>query len=314
MTEENLYTILGVDEKSSQDDIKKAYREKSKKLHPDMGGSEEDFKKINEAYSTLSDPQKRSQYDNRKNNPFGNFGGHGGFGDIFEQMFNFGGNPFAKKQKNNFTDKIIELNITPLESYLGVDKEVRFFRNGSCDYCSGKGGERHNCNACGGQGFFARTVSNGMFNQVFRNVCNQCQGNGYLLKNRCGVCSGNGTKVMEEKINIKLPHGIDDGQFLKVIGKGDFNGIGFGNLLLKIKMNSADNFEKVNNDLVYNMNFDLEDLKKDGFDIPHPGGKMNVKFPKEFDTSKPLRIKSKGYQGTTTGDLYVRMNVKYIRE
>jgi len=309
--QENLYTILGVTENATQEEIKKAYREKSKKLHPDVGGSEEDFKKVNEAYSVLSDDRKKQEYDFKKNNP--NHGQGFNFGDMFDQMFNFGGNPFGKK-RNAVQDKIIEIEINPIESYLGVEKNIQFVRNESCDGCKGKGGDKITCHACNGQGFFTRTVSNGMFNQIFRSVCNICGGNGNLLRNKCNLCQGGGIKVIMDSVKINLPHGSDDGQFLKIQGKGDFTQNGYGNLLLKVKMIQKDNFEKINNDLVYSKFLNLEDLKKEEFTVPHPAGDISVKFPEIFDTSIPLRVKGKGYRTDKgSGDLYVKMGVKFKR-
>lgn len=310
MNEENLYTILGVEKNATQEDIKKAYREKSKLHHPDKGGSEDMFKKINEAYSTLSDEQKRHNYDNKGNNPF--FGSGDNMSDIFEQMFNFGGR--GTQRRNAHTDKIVELHITPIESYLGVEKVFQFTRKEACGSCNGRGGERITCVTCNGQGVFAKTVNNGFFQQVFRSVCQSCNGNGYTLRNRCYVCSGQGTKEVGENLSIKIPHGIDDGQFLKVLGKGDYQNNGYGNLLIKIVMLRSQNFEKINNDLIYNLDLTLNDLQKDDFIVPHPTGEMNIKFPDEFDTSKPLRVKGKGYNTNTQGDLYIKMNVKYNRK
>lgn len=309
MNEENFYTILGLEKNATQEDIKKAYREKSKKHHPDKGGSEDTFKKINEAYSTLSDEQKRFNYDNKGNNPFGF--GDGNMSDIFEQMFNFGG---RGQRRNAHIDKIVELHITPVESYLGVEKIFQFTRKEACGSCNGRGGERVTCVTCNGQGMFAKTVNNGFFQQVFRSVCQSCNGNGYTLKNRCVICGGNGTKEVGENLSIKIPHGIDDGQYLKVSGKGDFQQNGYGNLLLKIVMVKSQNFEKLNNDLIYNIDLSLNDLQKEDFTVPHPMGDMNIKFPDEFDTSKPLRVKGKGYNTNTQGDLYIKMNVKYNRK
>jgi molecular chaperone DnaJ len=309
MNEENFYTILGVESNATQEDIKKAFREKSKLHHPDKGGSEDTFKKINEAYSTLSDEQKRHQYDNKGKNPFG-FGGHD-MSDIFEQMFNFGGRNQPRRQGHQ--DKIIEFQITPVESYLSTEKTIQFVRKEACNTCNGKGGDRITCSGCKGQGFFAQAVNNGFFQQVVRSVCQQCSGNGYTFRNRCFTCQGTGTKDVGENLSVKIPHGMDDGQFLKVHGKGDFSNGGYGNLLLKIKMIPSDGFEKLNNDLIYNINLTLKDLEKDDFSIPHPSGEINIKFPEEFDTAKPLRVRGKGYQGQTPGDLFIKMNVKYKR-
>jgi molecular chaperone DnaJ len=112
-------------------------------------------------------------------------------------------------------------------------------------------------------------------------------------------------------MSIKLPHGVDDGQFFKLQGKGDYiNGM-YGNLVMRVRITPENNFEKSGNDLVYNAYFNLEELQKDSFDIPHPDGNINIKVPTEFDTSKPLRVKSKGFNTNGVGDLFVKLFVKF---
>lgn len=313
MNNENLYTILGVQETATQDEIKKAYRDKSKKCHPDVGGSEDEFKKVNEAYSVLSDENKKREYDFRKNNP--NMGNGFGMGDFFDQMF--GSNPFGfsnERRRPVVPDKIIELEVTPEESYLAVEKVIQYVKKESCNSCKGKGGDKVTCQACKGQGFFSKTINNGFFNQILRSVCNYCNGNGYTLTNKCYTCQGNGFKQIMDNVKINIPHGIDNGQFLKLQGKGDYSNNGYGNLLLKIKMIPSVEFEKINNDLIYNRYFTLEELNNESFVIPHPSGHLTVKFPTNFDTSVPLRVKGKGYHTDKIGDLYVKMNIRYTRK
>lgn len=305
MSSETYYDILGVSETSTQDEIKKAYRKLAVEHHPDKGGNEEKFKKISEAYDTIGDDTKRNDYDNRRKNPF--FGSNGGgnpfqdFGDIFGA---FG------QRKRGVPDKVIDINISVIESYLGSDKTITYMRNHACGSCSGKGGERIKCVVCNGQGFSQVTMGTGFFAQILRQPCNTCRGEGEMLKSRCSTCHGSGTKSELETLKIKLPHGVDESQFFKMQGKGDFSNGNYGNLVLKINITPENNFEKNMNDLVYNTYLNLEDLKKDTIDIPHPAGKMNIKLPIDFDTSKPLRVKSKGFNG---GDLYIKLNVKFKR-
>jgi molecular chaperone DnaJ len=124
---ENYYQILGVSEDASQDEIKKAFRTKSKESHPDRGGNEEEFKKINEAYSTLSDNNKKAQYDNQRNNPFGGFdmGGGNPF-DIFANMFGGG------MGQRRAPDKVMEIKIGAVDSFLGKQVDIPFTRKTNC--------------------------------------------------------------------------------------------------------------------------------------------------------------------------------------
>ena len=117
-----------------------------------------------------------------------------------------------------------------------------------------------------------------------------------------------------ETMSFKLPHGSDDGQFYRFDKMGDYHKGFYGNLIVRIRMNNINNFEKVNNDLIYNAYLNLDDLKKNSVSVPHPDGELRVNFPLEFDSSKPLRVKSKGFKNNGNGDLYVKLFVKFKRE
>lgn len=310
MNIENYYEILGVEETATQNDIKKIYRKLAKENHPDAGGDEEKFKKIAEAYDILGDENKRKEYDVRRKNPFGGLGG-GGMDDIFQQMFNqaFGG----RSQQRKVHDTVIDVEITPEDSYMGVKKEINYRRKKMCSPCNGSGGDKKVCPNCGGQGFSVRQVGSGMFVQMVQVACNVCAGGGNVLVNPCYSCSGTGSRDEMKTIEVKLPHAIDDGQFVRLQGIGDFRNGVYGNLLVRIKMKSSSNFEKVGPHLVYNAYFNLEDIKKDSFEIPHPDGAIKLKFPKLFDSSKPLRVKSKGYSSDIKGDLLINQHIKFER-
>ena len=302
---ENFYQILGVNENASQDEIKKAYRKLAVEHHPDKGGDENKFKKISEAYDTIGDENKRGQYDNQKRNPFANMGG-GGF-NPFEDMFN----QMHNQRKRAVPDKIIEVVVGAVESYKGGEKNITYSRNHNCGGCNGSGGERISCSTCGGQGVITQQIGTGLFTQIIRQSCGSCGGKGFSYKTTCGTCHGSTTTSNVETITIKLPNGIDEGQFLRVQGKGDYKDGMYGNLVVKVKIVPENNFEKSMDDLIYNAYFDLNSLKQDSVKVPHPLGEISIKLPGEFDTSKPLRVKSKGYHGR--GDLYIKLFVKFKR-
>jgi DnaJ-class molecular chaperone len=117
-----------------------------------------------------------------------------------------------------------------------------------------------------------------------------------------------------ESFTIKLPENVQDGQMLKIAGKGDYYNNMVGDVIIRVNIVPENNFEKSGNDLIYNSFFNIEQLKLDDFIVPHPDGNLNVKFPKEFNTQIPLRIKNKGFKTNPVGDLYIRMNVKFNRE
>ena len=306
MSMDNFYNTIGVNETATQDEIKKAYRKLAIEHHPDKGGDENKFKKISEAYDTLGDEIKRSQYDNQRQNPFNNMGG-GGF-NPFEDLFK---GAFHTQRRRTVPDKVIEVQISALESFIAGDKVISYLRQHMCNDCVGQGGDRDTCNVCNGDGFIVQKIGGSMFSQVVRQTCNKCKGNGFAYKKTCGTCHGQTTRSETESIKIKLPHGIDDGQFLRLQGKGDYKDGMYGNLVIRVKVMSENNFEKLGDDLIYNAYFDLDGLHSDNLEIPHPQGNISIKLPTQFDTSKPLRVKSKGYNNV--GDMFVKLFVRFNR-
>jgi molecular chaperone DnaJ len=313
MSEVNYYEVLGVEEKASQDDIKKAYRKLAKEYHPDKGGDEAKFKQISEAYDTLSDDGKRNAYDNRNNNPFGGnpFGGGNPFEDMFGGMF--GGRQTAQ-HKRGAPDKVIDIDISVFESFLGSEKTINYGRKVNCNSCNGSGGDKITCNPCNGTGVITQVVGNGFFQQMFQSPCNACQGRGYNYTKVCHDCNGATTKDSFETFRVGIPKGIDDGQFLRLEGKGDYKNGMFGNLILRVRLVPNDNFEKSGNNLIYNLFFDKNTLEKDVFEVPHPDGTMSINIPSEFDTSKPLRVRGKGFDVTPKGDLYLNLYYKHKKD
>ena len=302
---ENYYEILGVPENATTDDIKKSYRKLAMEHHPDKGGNEETFKKISEAYDVLSDENKRNQYNNQRNNPFGNGG------NMFEEFFNSFNN---RNRQPSVPDKIIDLEVGVIESYKSVEKTFTYQRNEKCGGCDGSGGEKIRCNTCNGTGHIMVKMGNGFFTQVFHQPCNHCKGVGFLYKKVCDTCNGKTTNVNSETIKIKIPHGVGDGQFFKMQNKGDFHNNTYGNLVIKVKMKPENNFEKIGNDLVFSSFLNYEQLSLDNIEIPHPDGILSIKLPEIFDTSKPLRVKNKGYKNDGGGDLIINLDVKFKRK
>jgi DnaJ-class molecular chaperone len=233
-------------------------------------------------------------------------GGGGGF-NPFEDMFN----QMHSQRKRAVPDKIIEVVVGAVESYKGNEKTITYDRNHKCGGCNGAGGDKINCSTCNGSGVITHQIGTGLFTQIVRTHCGSCSGKGFTYRTTCGTCHGNTTTSSKETVSIKLPHGIDEGQFLRVQGKGDFKDGMYGNLVVKVKIIPENNFEKSMDDLVYNAYFDLNTIKQDTVKVPHPLGEISIKLPSEFDTSKPLRVKSKGYH--SRGDLYIKLFVKFKR-
>lgn len=224
----NYYDILGVDKNASQDDIKKAYRKKALEYHPDRGGDEVKFKEAAEAYETLSDDQKKSEYD-----MYGKTGRGGqsqGFNmnDIFSQFGDiFGGNPFGgaftNQRQRRGNDLRVQMSVTLEEVLHGTTKKVKYKRQHTCSPCNGKGGtDLRACTTCGGAG--VRTVTqNTPFGSISQTMpCNICGGQGRTIANRCNSCGGNGTLSKDETVDIAIPKGVASGMSLNMSGYGNY--------------------------------------------------------------------------------------------
>jgi molecular chaperone DnaJ len=298
------YKILEIEEKSTQDDIKKSYRTLSKKYHPDVNpDGAEKFKEIAEAYSILGDKTKRDEYDRNRSNPFLGTEFEGFFSSMFRE-------DQGRRSRKVVSDRLIKLRVTPVESYLGVEKEVSYFKEVDCGTCNGSGGEQQVCRECGGNGGFIKSYGTGYITQQVRVTCGSCGGKGYTLVHRCGDCGGNGVKKESNTFTIKVPIGVDNGQYLRMENYGDFRSGQYGDLIIQIEMVPENGFEKMNNNLIYNLFLNLDEVMGDKYSIPHPDGELKITPPKVFDTSKPLRLRGKGYLG---GDMYINLNVKFER-
>ncbi len=226
------YEILGVTREATEADLKKAFRQLALKYHPDRNpgdkASEEKFKEINEAYSCLSDSQKRSNYD-RFGTPegagYGPFSSGAGFGDIFEDIFGDffgafgGGQRRARPTKGN--DLRYDLDLTLQEAAYGTDKTIEFPRWEDCSECGGTGSEPGKppavCPSCKGSGQIR-------FQQGFFSVsksCGKCYGTGKIVTNPCKTCKGHGKIQKTKSISVKLPAGVDTGSRLKIQGEGE---------------------------------------------------------------------------------------------
>jgi molecular chaperone DnaJ len=306
----NYYDILGVSKDVTQDELKKVYRKLAIQYHPDKNQgdkkAEEKFKEISEAYDTLSDENKRKKYDFSLNNPNPHDNDISMY-DIFNRM-----NRNQYNQQNMVKDKLVDLKIGVLESYKGCDKKITYLRDTDCDTCSGSGGDRDICSTCNGYGFVEKRVGIGYIIQIIRTNCTSCQGNGYSIKNPCKTCNGSGIKQVKETIDVRIPKNVNNNEFFTIKNYGDIRGGIVGNLKIRVLLEKENNFERFNNDLIYNAYFDLNDLEKNDFLIKHPDGDLLVKIPIEFNTENQLRIKNRGFKTDWgIGDLYVKFIVRF---
>lgn len=339
--QKDYYKILGVEKSASQEDIKKAYYKLAHQHHPDKkGGDEEKFKEVNEAYQTLSDKDKRAQYDRfgrTFNGAQGGFnqqnvnwedimGGMGGdFGnieDIFEMFgsgFGMGGRKKPKDtRRGNDLETVIELD---LESILhSQDRELIINKNSTCTRCNGSGAEPgtavKECFTCRGSGRVQeiRKTFLGTISQYV--VCPDCHGEGVKPEKVCNVCHGEGRTKKEERIKINIPAGVDNNQIIKVKGKGEAGKRGgeAGDLFIRISVKPHRVFERNGDDIYLKQNINFSEATLGGkIKIPTlEGDKIIVTVPSGTESGKILKISKRGiphFSGIGRGNMYLQLNI-----
>lgn len=344
MAKRDYYEVLGVDKSTSADDIKKAYRKLALKYHPDRNPgdkeAEEKFKEAAEAYSVLSDPDKKARYDQ-----FGHAGvdGQGGFGgqgmnmnDIFSQFGSIfgdifgggggfggfggfgGGQQGGRRNVARGTNMRIKVKMTLEEIDKGVEKKVKLNKYVSCPTCGGtgaKGNAYETCSHCHGQGYVTeirRTILGQMQTQ---SVCPHCGGDGKIIKDKCTTCHGDGIVKQDEIVTINIPAGVSDGMNLQMSGKGNAAPRGGvpGDLIIQIEELPHDVFERQESNLYYNALITFAEAALGAtIEIPTLTGKVKVKIDPGTPSGKVLRLKGKGLpdiNGYGRGDLLVSVNV-----
>ena len=343
MAKRDYYEVLGVDKKASEDEIKKAYRKIAIKYHPDRNPgdktAEEKFKEAAEAYSVLSDKQKRQQYDQfgfDGPNMGGGFGGFGAggfsmddifsmFGDVFGGRGGFGGfSGFGGGQRAQYrgTDLRLKVRLTLQEISTGVTKKFKVRKDIVCSECNGSGAQNgsgsETCPTCHGQGYTVRTVRSILGMMQTQSECPTCHGEGTIIKNKCPHCSGQGIVKGEEVVEINIPAGVAEGMVVNVPGKGNaapHNGVP-GNIQVYVEEEPNDTFVRDGQDIIYNLLLDFPTAALGGeVDIPTiEGTKVKIKIEPGTQPGKTRRLRGKGLPavqgyGSGRGDLVVQVSV-----
>lgn len=256
MAKKDYYEILGVKSDATQDEIKSAYRKLSLKWHPDKHvtdsekekkEAEDKFKEISEAYSVLSDENKRREYDmgGMEGNPFGGFG-FNPF-DIFNHFHSQGNN---RNNVKKGSDIKVNVTISLKEAYEGATKNININRNKSCNHCNGTGsadGKNTTCPHCNGSGMISQTTQRG--NMIFtqQTMCPHCQGSGKIVSSPCKHCGGTGVEREYVKETIEIPRGVASGMAVEYSGKGNFpEGGGIpGSLIVVFNVTDDKYFDRV---------------------------------------------------------------------
>lgn len=234
------YDILGVSRSADPDELKRSYRRLARKYHPDVNkepGAEDQFKEINKAYETLSDPQMRGRYDqfgeagvsSAAGAGYQDFGDFGGFADIFETFFSgFGGSPQSGRRRSGPArgeDLRFDLKLKFREAVFGGEQQIRISHLESCKTCEGTGakpGTRpQTCGTCQGAGQVRRMTRTPLGNFTQVSVCPSCNGQGQTVTEKCDSCGGRGQNQVSKKLQIKIPAGVDTGTRLRVSNEGD---------------------------------------------------------------------------------------------
>lgn len=330
------YQILGVAKNASKDDIKKAFRKLAHQYHPDKkGGDEAKFKEVNEAYQVLSDDERRAKYDqlgsNFNFNAAGGFGGHdsqwdfsnfdwsqftgGGdvhfdFGDIFSNIFT-GGSARARRGRDISVDIMISFS----ESVFGAEKTILISKVGLCEHCRGEGsepGSKHKtCPTCNGKGRIreARRSILGTFTSL--RDCDKCRGRGRTPETPCRVCGGEGVLKKPEEIKITIPAGIENGEMIRLAGRGEAipNGPA-GDLYVKIHVEADKRFQREGIHLTTQLKIKLTDaLLGANYQLETLDGPLSVKIPAGISPGELLRVKGRGVgpKNGRRGDLLIKI-------
>ena len=323
---EDFYKILGLSKGASANEIKKAYRKKAIEFHPDKNPgdkeAEANFKKAAEAYEVLSDPQKKSQYDQFGHSAFesGGFGGGGmnmedifsQFGDIFGSAFGGGGfSGFGQSQyKSKGGNLRIRVQLSIKEVAHGVEKKIKVRRK-----VQAPGVSYDTCRTCEGKGQVMRVTNTILGRMQSASTCPKCNGSGQIISNRPVGSDANGMVEQEEAVSIKIPAGVEEGMQLKVTGKGNEaigNGI-TGDLLVLIEESTDDNFVREGNHLHFDLYISIAEAALGvSREINLLEGKVRIKLESGIQSGKTLRLRGKGLpdlNGYGKGDLLVHVNV-----
>ncbi len=323
MANKDYYSILGVSKDASQDDIKKAFRKLAHKHHPDkQGGNEAKFKEANEAYGTLSDPEKRKRYDQygSADGPagFGGFnggnagggfdfndfqfgGGNGGFEDVFSDLFGGGFSGGRQRGPRAGSDIQVDVEISFMDMVNGAERSMRLRKTMTCSDCDGTGGKKGtketSCQECGGAGQVRQTVRSMLGTFATAVSCPKCHGKGKRFAEDCTTCRGAGRVTGEEEVTVRIPAGIDDGQTLSVSGKGSAGESGgqSGDLLVTVHVKPHPSLARRGENILSRLSLSFPQVALgDTVPVETVYGPVNMKITAGTQPGEVFRIRGKG--------------------
>ncbi len=333
------YEVLGVPRGASEEEIKKAFRRLARQYHPDMNpgdkGAEEKFKEIGEAYSVLSDAEKRSRYDQfgSADGPGAGFGGQGPFGggqnpfgdigDIFDAFFGGGGGGGGAARRTGPArgeDLRVDVELTLEDCFHGVERELRVQRQEACEACHGTGGkdgqQPTRCTRCGGSGQVqqARDTAFGRF--VTARPCPTCHGAGQTVAEACPVCRGSGRQRRSRTLKVRIPPGVGDGARVRISGEGEPGQRGGppGDLYVFVRERPHERFSRQDTELHVDLAIGFpEAALGDEYDLKGIDGPVKVKVGEGTQPGQEIRLRGRGMphlRGGGRGDLVVHVVVQ----
>lgn len=330
------YEMLGVPKDASLEQIKNAYKTMAKKYHPDVNkdaGSEEKFKQVLEAYTVLSDPQKRQNYDQYGNAEAFTQGTGFDFSSIFKNMgfddfsdvfsgFGMGGeDPFrsANQFRTQPVDVRMDVEITLEDAYFGVEKSIRVNAEQACKGCAGKGfaseKDIETCPTCKGRGVVERMQRMPFGTFAMRGACTSCRGAGKRIKNPCKSCNGVGKESAAKTLQVKIPAGIESGNHLRLKKQGLYAEGHQGDLYLVVHVKNHSLFKRDSKDLFMKLPITFSEAALGSeVEFEHISGQKEIiEIPEGTQTDTVFRVKGKGMpvlDARSFGDLYVEVKVK----
>jgi molecular chaperone DnaJ len=331
------YSILGVDKKASQDDIKKAFRKLAHQYHPDKkGGNEAKFKEASEAYAVLSDEKKRAEYDSYgrvfsgggsggagagfDGFDFSQFSGDGGFDVNIEDLFGGFSDIFGSgRRTRRGRDISIDVELSFKESIFGVTRRVLVTKDAECSSCTGSGAEpgskTKTCPTCNGKGQVveSRRSPFGVFS--VSSTCAACNGKRTVPEKICGKCRGSGVERREDEVTVVVPAGIDNGQVIRMGALGEaISGGSAGDLYVKVHVRPDPKFRKEGLNLVTELSIKVTDAVMGAeYKLETLDGPVSVTVPPLRSADEILRMKGKGVpvERNRRGDLLIRVRVEF---
>lgn len=329
MAQRDYYDVLGVNRDANADEIKSAFRQLARKLHPDVNkepDAEERFKEINEAYAVLSDTEKRAAYDRYGHTGVNGMGGAPDFStmdfsDIFEEFFGFGGG--GRRRARNAPRRGADLNLTVTltfeEAVFGVDKNLEFTRDEVCTTCRGTGAQPgtspSRCPTCEGRGEVRQVRNTFLGSMVQVTTCPTCNGQGEVITSPCPACHGRGLERRTVQKTVTIPGGVDTGTQIRLSGEGQPGVYGGpnGNLYVEIQVRSHKFFRRKGNDILLDLDINMAQAALGAdIEVPTIDGPARLSIPAGTQPGKIFTIKSKGVpflRSAGRGDQLVIVNV-----